>query len=290
MSRTEVGAAPASPPTGAGWFLGVPALKRAVTRILILAFGLFLLLPIWTLLLWAVTQKWLFPGVLPQEFGLRWWQWVFTNADVGKAAYWSFTTAPTVTLLSAVICLPAAYAFARFDFPLKRLLYVSLLASNAFPKLGLYIAIAALFFRLNLIGTFWGVVFVQLVNSLVTMIWIPAAAFGAVPRELEEAARDVGARPLRVFFSVTLPIALPGIIVALILTFLGSLDEAQATLIIGTPEITTLPVEMYSLVSSYPEPVGAVFSVLLAAPSVVLLLLARRYLLSGYLAAGFKGG
>lgn len=75
-----------------------------------------------------------------------------------------------------------------------------------------------------------------------------------------------------------------------ILTFLGALDESQATLIIGAPEITTLPVQMYSLVSSYPEPVGAVFSILLATPSIVLLLLARKYLLSGYLAAGFKGG
>ena len=286
MSRAD--ALPASP--GLGWFWAVPALKKAVVTILILAFGAFLLMPLWTLILWAVAQKWLYPGLIPQEFGLKWWRWVFENADIGKAAFWSFTTAPTVTFLSALICLPAAYAFGRFEFPLKRFFYISLLASNAFPKLGLFIAIAAFFFRLNLIGTFWGVVLVQLVNGLVNMIWIPAAAFGAVPRELEEAARDVGASPLRVFFTVTLPIAMPGILVGVILTFLGALDESQATLIIGAPEITTLPVQMYSLVSSYPEPVGAVFSILLATPSIVLLLLARKYLLSGYLAAGFKGG
>ena len=273
-----------------GWFWRAAGLRKALSLILVLAFGAFLLMPLWTLLLWAVTQRWLYPGLIPQQFGLRWWGWVFSNADIGKAAFWSLTTAPTVTLLSALICLPAAYAFARFEFPLKRFFYVSLLASNAFPKLGLYIAIAAFFFQLGLVGTFWGVVLVQLVNSLVIMIWIPSAAFAAVPRELEEAAQDAGASPLRVFFAVTLPISMPGIIVALILTFLGSLDESQATLIIGTPQITTLPIQMYTLVSSYPEPVGAVFSVLLATPSVVLLLLARRYLLAGYLAAGFKGG
>ena len=272
------------------WFLRAAPMRSALTLILVLAFGAFLLLPLLTLLLWAVAQRWTFPGLLPQVFGLRWWGWVFQNADVSQAAYWSLTTAPTVTALSAAICLPAAYAFARFRFPLKRFFYVALLAANAFPKIGLYIAIATFFFRLNLIGTFWGVVLVQLVNTLVVMTWIPAAAFGAVPRELEEAARDVGASPLRVFFTVTLPIALPGILVALILTFLGSLDEAQATLVIGTPQVTTLPVLMYTLVSSYPEPVGAVFSVLLATPSILLLLLARKYLLSGYLAAGFKGG
>jgi len=271
------------------WFLTAAPLRRALTLILVLAFGAFLLMPLWTLLLWAVSERWTFPGLIPQQFGTRWWQWTFDNGDIGKAAYWSLTTAPTVTLLSAVVCLPAAYAFARFNFPFKRFFYVALLASNAFPRIGLYIAIAAFFFKLNLVGTFWGVVLAQLINTLVTMTWIPAAAFMAVPRELEEAARDVGASPLRVFLSVTMPIAMPGILVALILTFLGSLDESQATLVIGTPEITTLPVLMYTLVSSYPEPVGAVFSVLLAAPSIVLLIVVRKYLLAGYLAAGFKG-
>ncbi|BDP44472.1 ABC transporter permease (plasmid) [Deinococcus aetherius] len=272
------------------WFLRSAPLRRSLALIFVLAFGAFLLLPLWTLLLWAVAERWNFPGLVPQQFGLRWWTWVFQNADVSKAAFWSFTTAPTVTLLAALICLPAAYAFARFEFPLKRPFYVALLAANAFPRIGLYIAIAAFFFRFGLIGTFWGVVLVQLMNTLVVMTWIPAAAFAAVPREMEEAARDVGASPLQVFFTVTLPIALPGILVALILTFLGSLDEAQATLIVGAPDVTTLPVLMYTLVSSYPEPVGAVFSVLLAAPSVILLVVARRYLLAGYLAAGFKGG
>ncbi|GMA14216.1 ABC transporter permease subunit (plasmid) [Deinococcus metallilatus] len=272
------------------WFWHYPPLRKALTIIMLAVFGAFLLLPLVSLLLWAVAERWNYPGLIPQQFGLRWWSWIFTNADIGKAARWSALTAPTVTLVSAAVCLPAAYAFARFDFPLKRVLYVSLLASNAFPKIGLYIVIAAFFFQLNLIGTFWGVVLVQLINTLVYMTWIPAASFAAVPRELEEAARDLGASPLKVFFTVTLPFAMPGIIVAVILTFLGSLDESQATLVVGAPEITTLPILMYTLVSSYPEPVGAVFSVLLALPSVVLLLLARKYLLGGYLAAGFKGG
>ena len=99
----------------------------------------------------------------------------------------------------------------------------------------------------------------------------------------------MGASPLRVFFTITLPIALPSVIVAGILTFLSSLDEAQATLIIGAPNVLTMPVQMYTLVGNYPEPVGAIFSLLLGAPSVILLLMARRFLMSGYIAAGFKG-
>lgn len=272
------------------WFLRSKPLRNSLTLILVLGFGAFLLLPLLTLVLWAFADRWFYPALIPQEFSLKWWGWIAGRNEIIKAAYWSITTAPTVTLLSAIICLPAAYAFSRYEFPLKRVFYVSLLAANAFPKLGLFIAIAAFFFGLGLVNTFWGVVLVQLINTLVMMTWIPAASFSAVPRELEEAARDMGASPMRVFFTVTLPIAMPGILVACILTFIAAFDEAQGTLVVGTPRITTLPVLMYSLVNSYPEPVGAVFSILLATPSVILLILSRRILLSGYLAAGFKGG
>jgi hypothetical protein len=80
-----------------------------------------------------------------------------------------------------------------------------------------------------------------------------------------------------------------GIIVAVFLAFIAAFDEAQGTLIVGSPTIVTMPTLMYTLVVNYPQPVGAIFSILLSAPSVVLLLIARRFLLGGYLAAGFKG-
>lgn len=269
------------------WFLAVPAFRRLLGWLLVLALGAFLLMPLLTMVLWAFAGQWQYPALIPQEFSVRWWKWVFDNGNVGKAMLYSFTTAPVVTLLSAAICLPAAYSFSRLNFPGKRFLFVSLLATNAFPKFGLYISIATLFYQLNLMNTFLGVVLVQLINTLVFMTWIPTAGFDSVGRELEEAARDTGASRFRVFWRVTFPLALPGIVVAAILAFIAAFDEAQGTLIIGAPTITTMPVLMYTLVANYPEPVSAVFSILLAIPSVVLLLIARRYLIAGYLAAGF---
>ena len=73
------------------------------------------------------------------------------------------------------------------------MLFFSFLAGHAFPKFGLLVAIAGIFLQLNLIGTFWGVVLIQLVGTLLFMIWIPVAAFQSVDRRMEEAARDVGA-------------------------------------------------------------------------------------------------
>jgi putative spermidine/putrescine transport system permease protein len=199
---------------------------------------------------------------------------VLDNANVVKAIRMSFLSAPIATLASAVICVPAAYAFARLEFPGRRLLLLSFLSANAFPKIGLYISIATLFYRLNLMDTFIGVVLVQMINTLLFLIWIPTGTFRGISRTLEEAARDVGAGPLRTFFQITLPIA--------------AFDEAQGTLIVGTPNHMTMPVMMYTLVLSYPQPVGAVFSVLLSLPSLVFLLLAQRYLRAGYLAAGYS--
>ena len=271
------------------WFWDVPEFRRAMGLILVFALSSFLLLPLLTLLLWAFADEWRYPSVVPQSFSLRWWDWVLTNGDVGSAVRYSFITAPVVTLIAAVICLPAAYSFSRFRFPGRRTLFISLLAANAFPKIGLYVAIATLFFRLNLMGTYWGVVLIQLVGTLVAMVWIPAAGFDSVTRDLEDAARDAGAGPLRVFWSITLPLAMPAIIVAAFIAFIAAFDESQGTLIVGSPTIVTMPTLMYTLVVNYPEPVGAIFSILLSAPSVILLLIARRFLLAGYLAAGFKG-
>lgn len=282
-------AAEAAPRVSALWFLHVPEMRRALGLILVFALSAFLLLPLATLLFWAFTDEWRYPSILPQAFSLRWWDWVLTNGDVGTAVRNSFITAPVVTLIAAVICLPAAYGFSRYRFPFRRALFISLLAANAFPKIGLYVAIATLFFRLNLMGTYWGVVLIQLVGCVVAMVWIPAAGFDSVSRDLEDAARDAGAGGLRVFWSITLPLAMPAIVVAMFLCFIAAFDEAQGTLIVGSPTITTMPTLMYTLVVNYPEPVGAIFSILLSAPSVILLLIARRFLLAGYLAAGFKG-
>jgi putative spermidine/putrescine transport system permease protein len=271
------------------WFVDLPEFRRALGLILVFGLSSFLLLPLLTLLLWAFTDEWRYPNIIPQTFSLKWWDWVLNNGDIGQAVRYSFMTAPVVTLLSAAICLPAAYSFSRFRFPGRRALFISLLAANAFPKIGLYVAMATLFYRLNLMGTYWGVVLVQLVGTLVAMVWIPAAGFDSVARELEDAARDAGAGPLRVFWSITLPLAMPAIIVAAFLAFIAAFDEAQGTLIVGSPTIVTMPTLMYTLVVNYPEPVGAIFSIMLSAPSVILLLMARRFLLAGYLAAGFKG-
>jgi putative spermidine/putrescine transport system permease protein len=269
------------------WFWSIGAFRRTLPVLFLAALAVFILGPLLSLILWAFAGQWFYPALLPAEFSLKWWPVVFGNRSVVASITNSLLTAPVVTLLSAVICLPAAYAFARFEFPARRALLLSFLTANSFPKIGLYISIATLFYRLNLMTTYWGVVLIQLVGTLLFMIWIPAGTFRGINRSLEEAARDVGASGLRTFFQITLPIAMPGLLVAGLFAFLAAFDEAQGTLIVGSPNYITMPVMMYTLVLNYPQAVGAVFSILLTLPSLVLLLLAQRLLRQGYLAAGY---
>ena len=261
---------------------------RLVSIVAVVLLFLFIFGPLLWLLVWAFVGVWHYPALLPQKWSLSWWRQVFNYPSLARSVELSFLFAPTVTALSAVICLPAAYAFARFRIPGRRALMITLFSVNAFPKIGLYITIATLFYALNLMGTFLGVVLIQLLGTIVFMTWIPTAAFAAVPRSLEEAARDVGASRLRTFFTVTLPLAAPGIFVAMVLAFLASLDEAQGTFLVGIPNYVTMPVQMYSLVSDYPPEAAAVFAVLLSVPSVVLMLLVRKHVMGGSLARGFQ--
>lgn len=267
---------------------------RAGSYAALVVFLLMLLVFILGPLVWLAAHAfsdpgdWPYPQLIPNRLTLSWWRTVLSDHSLLTSIQQSFTFAPIVTAVSAVVCLPAAYAFSRLQFPGRQAMLVSLFAANAFPKIGLFVALAGLLYTFHLMQTFLGVVIVQLLGTLVYMTWIPAAAFASVPRSLEEAARDLGAGPLRVFFRVTLPLAAPGIAVAMILSFIAAFDEAQGTYLVGAPKYVTMPTQMYTLVLNYPEPAAAVFAILLSIPSLVLMLLVRRHIMGGRLAEGFQ--
>ena len=249
---------------------------------------LVIIFPLVVVALWAFTNVWRYPSILPQEFGLRYWTQTLSRPDVWQSITTSVSLACSVTVISAIICLPAAFAFARLQFPFRSILFFSFIAGQAFPKFGLLVAIAGIFLGLNLIGNFWGVVLIQLVGTLLYMIWIPVAAFQGVDRRMEEAARDVGASPLGVFWSITLPQAGPTIGAAVLLTFVNTFYETEGAWLIGAPQVHTMPILMISFINNQPViQYGAVLSVILWIPSFFALLFARRVISGGSFARGF---
>ncbi len=263
-------------------------LGKVLSGLFMLVLAVFILGPLSWLGIRAFATNWTYPNLMPDGWTLSWWQTVFDDPNLKSSVVLSFEFAFVTMFVSAVICLPAAYAFARFDFPGRRVFLIGLFATNAFPKIGLFVALASLFYAFNLMSTFVGVLIVHVLGTIVFMTWIPAAAFASVPRSYEEAARDAGAGRFTVLRKVTLPLALPGITVALIMSFLASFDEAQGTYLVGNPDYITMPTQMYALVLNYPPQVAAVFSILLAIPSAVLLLIVRKHVMGGQLAEGFQ--
>ena len=256
--------------------------------ILLAVFILFFYGPMLNMCMLAVANTYEVPAVIPQEWGLKWWKFVFEQDNLVSSIMQSFLVAIITTVASMVLCIPAAYSLARFKYPGRKVFMLSFLLTNAFPKLGIYTSIAILFYKYNLMGSLLGVVIIHMINSMMFMVWLPASAFRSVHRQQEEAARDVGAGPLRTFFKVTLPMAMPGISVATLYTFLGSMEEAQGTMLVGLARIKTMPVEMFGVIMDYPVQVGAVFAILLIIPAVVMIFAMRKYIGPEAIAGGFK--
>ncbi len=264
--------------------------KRKFWEFIILAvFIIFFYGPLLNMVMLAFADKYEVPHVMPQQWGFDWWRYIFRQRSLITSMIQSFLIAIITTIVSMIFCIPAAYSIARFKYKGRKMFMLSFLLTNAFPKLGIYTSVAVLFYRYGLMGTYPGVVIIHMINSMMFMVWLPASAFRSVHRQQEEAARDVGAGPVRTFFKVTLPMAMPGISVATLYTFLGSMEEAQGTMLVGMGRIQTMPVAMYGIIlDSSAVQIGAVFAILLILPSVVMIFLMRKYIGPEAIAGGFK--
>ncbi len=252
-------------------------LKGILEYLFLTIFMIFFYLPLMNLSMLAFADVYEYPDAIPSELGFKWWEFVLDQQSLVSSIFTSFLVAIVATIVSMLICIPAAYALARFEFKGKKIFLLSFLLSNAFPKMGLYISIGIIYYRLNLMGTFLGVILIHVLNSLMFMTWIPANSFRSVHRQQEESARDVGAGAIRTFFNITMPMAMPGIIVASVFTFLGSLEESQGTLLVGFPQIKTMPVELYGVIMQYPLTAGPVLSIILIIPTIIILVVLRKY-------------
>ena len=148
--------------------------------VLLALFLLFFYGPLMNMLLLSFAGDYEYPDVIPRSYGFKWWDYVLSKAQLVQSIGTSLVLAVVVTLLSLAVCLPAAYALARYPFRGRSAVRLSFLLTNAFPKMGIYTAMAVIFYKLNLIGTFAGVVLVHIVNTMMFMVWIPSGAFRTV--------------------------------------------------------------------------------------------------------------
>ncbi|MRI33649.1 spermidine/putrescine ABC transporter permease [Endozoicomonas sp. OPT23] len=247
--------------------------------LLILLMALLIFGPLLNLLLWAVTEIWYFPHKLPVTYGLKYWQQVFgPHSDAMSSLATSVMIALTTVVVCLLVSVPAGYALARRSLPARAFVMLLFLMPQAFPNLAVYINVARLFYELDLNGTVVGVVLVHAVHGMVFSVWITVAAFSSVDEDLEKAARNLGASPLRTFFTITLPQALPGVLAGCIFVFLESLDEFTGTFFVGAPDVITLPMLLYNASMEGNYQIASITALILLVPSILFMLIVDKFM------------
>ncbi len=195
------------------------------------------------------------------------------------------------TLLTLLIAVSSAYAFARMRFLFKRPLLVVVLATLMLPAYATLIPIYRLMSGLGLVNTYLGIVLVYTSGFLPLAMWIMYNFFVTIPRELEEAASIDGATPLQTLIRVILPVARSGVVATAIITFLLGWTQFIFPLVLST-DISTQPVTV--LIASFQSRHEIPFTLLNAAAVIAILipgalaLTLNRYIISGILAGSQK--
>lgn len=255
-------------------FVGVIVRALLIGLLAVAIFG-----PLLNMLIWTVTEAWYFPAKLPIRWGFAFWHKVFRPEAGAMTALWtSLVIAVLTVLLSLAVAIPAGYALSKRDLPMRSLFLLFFLLPQAFPTVAVHLNIARIFYGLGLTGTIPGVMLVHAIQGLVFAVWIASASFAAIGDEQVEAARNLGASPLRAFMTVSLPLAAPGLMASAIFVFLISLDEFSGTFFVGVPNVRTLPLTMLNAAMEGNYQIASITALLLLVPSVLFMLFVERFL------------
>lgn len=204
----------------------------------------------------------------------------------------SAVVAVASTALSLLLSSMMAYAFARFEFPGRDVLFKFLLLGLMIPAMMLIIPQFVLAKYLTLIDSLAGLVVFYVGSSLSLNTFLLRGFFQAIPDELEQAMQVDGAGPFTRYWRLILPLSKPALATATIFTFLGSWDEfAWALTIINTPSKRTLPIAIALFQGQNSTLWGLVFaaSIIAVVPVIVVFLVFQRHFVQGLTSGAVKG-
>lgn len=204
-----------------------------------------------------------------------------------------FVSLLTVLLVLTVATL-AGYAFARFSFPGKNVLFILILGILMVPAASLLIPLFVLLHGVGLSNSLVGLGLVLAMYQLPFAVFMMRVAFESLPIELEEAAFMDGASSFRTLRSVLIPSVAPAMITVGLFVFLASWNDFIAPLIlINDPAKSTLPLAVAAIRQ---QALGAIDYgateagvVVLAIPCVVLFLVLQRFYVRGFMSGALKG-
>jgi multiple sugar transport system permease protein len=203
----------------------------------------------------------------------------------------SYLVAGSVTLLTVLVAVLAAFAFSRYEFPGKRIINVIIISMQAVPPITLLIPFFGLMVKLKLYNTYPGLILTYMVLTLPYAIIMLTGYFNTLPRELDEAANMDGASSLGALWRILVPVSIPGIVSVALYTFMIAWNEYLFALTLTkTNNMRTVPIGIQLLMGqhSYDWSQMMAMSVLGSIPVVILFIFFQRHFIGGMTAGSVK--
>jgi len=207
---------------------------------------------------------------------------LFDDAVLGTLIN-SLIVSVSTTLLAIALGLPAAYALARFEFRGKKDLWFWFITNRMISPIVLALPFFLIVRNLGLFDKHITLILIYLTFNLPIVIWICTDQFRSIPKDLDEAASLEGASQWRIFSAICVPLAMPGIAVSAIFSFIFSWNELMFALVLTRNTAKTAPAMAVSFMEGYSLPYGKIMatSTLIVVPVLIFALLASRQLVRG---------
>jgi multiple sugar transport system permease protein len=289
-------AAPASGPPRRSRPRPEPTSTRIAAWATVIVLGGFGLLPIYWMLVTALSPRGdVFtypPDLVPDRLTLDHFERLTDNSDLTRYLLNSVIVSVITAVLSVIVSAYMAYAFSKYRYRGRRSLMYFVLSSQLFPQALLLVTLYSVFSAYNLLNTYLALVLSFTTFTLPLCVWMLKGFFDTIPDDLIDAARVDGASRLRTIHAIVLPLSAPGLIAAGLFAFVRGWNDFIFALTLAGSERTTLPP---GLVNSYLGEATARWPELLAAslvasiPVAVAFMAFQRYLVGGITAGAIKG-
>jgi multiple sugar transport system permease protein/trehalose/maltose transport system permease protein len=219
----------------------------------------------------------------------------FVSIFTEKSFHRYIINSAIVTTITTALCLVfgsiAAYALARLEIRGRFRILWFFLAVSMFPQIAIVAPLYVLASNIGWLDSYRILIVVYLALGLPLVIWVLFGYFRSIPQSLDEAARIDGAKPMRIFFRIILPISLPAVVTTGLLCFIAAWNEFMFALAF-TSDINhqTVPVGIANFTGLHYVPWGdiAAASVVVTLPLVILVLIFQQQIINGLTGGALK--
>ncbi len=249
--------------------------RQILLKIWVVFVYTFLFLPILTVIFMSFfTSKY---STFPLgQLTLKWYKLAAADQNILTAVKYSLFISLGATASATAIGVLAAIGFVRNKFRAKEILNAFFLSPMIIPEIIIGIALLSFASILKIQGGILLIICGHILICLPFVLTVVSARLHGFDRSLEEAAMDLGANEMVTFRRITLPLIMPGIIAGALLAFTVSFDNFLITYMLSGPGMTTIPVQIYSMVRFEITPKIHAFSTVIMLFSMTLIIINER--------------